>query len=136
MWWLHWADWDWIGARVLYSLPVTIQRLRVYYYDVYRAWRYPQTVEAVAPDAAVLGEHNLVVLDETAAEIRPRIKLAALGLPTTFEALHVSLPEGLAFVQLAREANHKFDAMETLSTSRNPLPTLEQARRTRKNDQA
>lgn len=196
-WWVYWADWDWVSARVLYlkknpklwtsagllghkaleqylkaflrshgdktewkgtkghilvnlaescaahdpyfSNPVVVHRIGVFF-DVYRAWRYPQNIREVklsgevvlkdvSPEVAVMGGNNLVVLDETIAEIRPRIRLAELGLLPTFEELHKVLPEGPQFVHWAREENHKFSLMEELSKQRNPNPTLEQIQR-------
>jgi hypothetical protein len=107
-----------------------VHQLKVFY-GIYDAWRYPEKddLSRVPAEAQVPGDDTLTALDETVAEIRPRIRLAELGLPPTFEDLHTGPHGGAHFVVWAKENNPSFDRMEQSSKKRNPRPTWEQLSR-------
>ena len=106
-----------------YFRHATIKARFQMFYDVYLAWEYPRVAGTYTCDP-VMGGDNLGVLDELVANIRPRIKLADLHLPGTFEACHGALEEGNRLVQGAKEENHRFAAMEADGDSWHPPPQV------------
>ncbi len=85
--------------------------------EVYREWAYPRPSKLVMgstkPEDVNLLQDQLVALDKIVSLVRSRVRLAALGLPPTFEEIHqFSGNGGYEFVAWAGENNDAFENME------------------------